>query len=315
MIASLIFMAIILCYNPQMQSELLIAILAGLGGMFGWGLADFFAKKTIDKIGDTVTLAWGHIFGTLALLIIVLFQYFGTDQSINIPNGINTWLLLILFGALQAVVYLLLYKGFGQGQVGILSPVFASFSGITALLSIVFFGETVTGPLLAGLAILFLGIILVSVDLSALRSRDFSFSHIPGFKVVAISTLLAAFWTLFWDTFLGGGDWLMYTFLMYTFMTVFILIFTRLRRIDLHFSDASVWKFLIFIGLFEVGAYLAISLGYSLTPHTSIIALLSGAFSLPVIILARIFLKEKISRIQTIGSMVIVVGIIFLSLV
>ena len=28
------------------------------GGMFGWGLADFFAKKTIDKIGDIQTLAW-----------------------------------------------------------------------------------------------------------------------------------------------------------------------------------------------------------------------------------------------------------------
>jgi len=33
-----------------MQTELLIAIIAGLGGMFGWGLADFFAKKTIDSI-------------------------------------------------------------------------------------------------------------------------------------------------------------------------------------------------------------------------------------------------------------------------
>ena len=44
-----------------MQPELVLAGLAGLGGMMGWGLADFFAKKTIDEIGDVVSLVWAHV--------------------------------------------------------------------------------------------------------------------------------------------------------------------------------------------------------------------------------------------------------------
>ena len=52
-----------------MPNELLIALVAGFGGMFGWGLADFFAKKTIDELGDVMTLAWAGGFGTIPFLI------------------------------------------------------------------------------------------------------------------------------------------------------------------------------------------------------------------------------------------------------
>jgi len=42
--------------------------------------------------------------------------------------------------------------------------------------------------------------------------------------------------------------------------------------------------------------------------------LLSGAFSLPVVVLARVFLKERITILQTMGSVVVIVGIMIVSL-
>src|SRR5687767_5399383 len=128
-----------------MQHELLIALLAGLAGMLGWGFADFFAKKTIDEIGDIVSLAWAHVFGTFALVLAALFQVTILHKQINIPNDLQTFSLLLFFGVLQAAIYLLVYKGFGKGQVAVLNPVFASFSGLTALMSILIFGEIVSG--------------------------------------------------------------------------------------------------------------------------------------------------------------------------
>ncbi|MEK7557571.1 MAG: DMT family transporter [Patescibacteria group bacterium] len=296
-----------------MPSELLIAILAGLGGMFGWGLADFFAKKTIDQVGDTVSLAWGHLFGTIVLFIMAMYQFGLRGQTVTLPDSFLAWSGVILFGILQATVYFFVYKGFGKGQVGLLSPVFASFSGFVAVVSIVILGELVTGSLLLGLAILFAGILLINVDIKALRSRRLRFAQIPGFKEVGFATVLAILWTLFWDQFVGGKDWLVYTFYMYASMTVAIFIIAIATRINLFVVTPKIWKFLFLIGLTEVGAYLAITWGYGATTRTSVVALLSGAFSLPTIILARLFLKERITAIQTIGSLVIIIGIMLLS--
>src|SRR5258706_9392782 len=109
-----------------MQNELFIAVLAGLGGMLGWGLADFFAKKTIDQIGDIASLAWAHIFGTLVIFGVILYKVIFLNYKIGIPHNPHTWLILLFFGVLQATVYYFVYKGFGKGQVSLLSPVFAS---------------------------------------------------------------------------------------------------------------------------------------------------------------------------------------------
>ncbi len=297
-----------------MPTELLIAVLAGLGGMLGWGFADLFAKKTIDQIGDVVSLAWAHIFGTIALFLVFIFKIMSSTQKVTIPHSLPTWGLLLFFGALQAVVYLFVYKGFGKGQVAVLNPVFASFSGLVAVFSIVFFGEIVSGGLVFSLAIIFLGLLLLNIDIQALKSRRLNFIRVPGFKEVGLATLFATFWTLFWDKFVSGQDWLLYALLMYVFMTIVILIVAKIKKIKMLFANPSMWKFLILIGVCEVVAYVAISLGYSKTTFTSVVALLSGAFSLPTIIMARVFLKEKVTRAQTVGGFVIIIGIILLAL-
>jgi drug/metabolite transporter (DMT)-like permease len=292
--------------------ELFIAIGAGLGGMLGWGVADFFAKKTIDRIGDISSLVWSHLFGTLLFIVVALSLSYFRQQPLFIPRDIITWMLLGFFGALQAAVYLLVYRGFGKGQVAVLNPLFASFSGLTAAASILVFGEPVSAYRLLALGIIFAGILLTSIDVEALRSSRLRLAYIPGLKEVAIATVLAAFWTILWDQFVGGRDWLSYALFMYAFMTATIVAVSLLQRQRLSVLPSDIWKFLILIGLCETGAYIAISLGYSETSLTSVVVLLSGAFSLPTIILARIFLRERTTTAQTIGTGTIIFGITLL---
>ncbi len=296
-----------------MFSELTIAIIAGLGGMFGWGLADFFAKKTIDTVGDIVSLVWAHVFGTLALLVIIGFQMIFVDTyNFTLPSR-NDLFLLIFFGILQGLVYIYVYKGFGKGKVSVLSPIFASFSGFVTVYSIIFLGELVDISILITLVGIFLGVIFLSIDTNISKISELNFVHTPGAKDVVIATILAAFWTITWDKFIGGEDWVIFAFFMYLFMTIALLIYSKLSKVDLSFGgNSKIWKFLVFIGIAEVIAYLAISYGYSSTKFTSVVALLSGAFSLPVIILARIFLAEKISKIQVMGIVLVIFGTMLL---
>ena len=300
----------------QMYDELTIALIAGLAGMFGWGLSDFFAKKTIDKVGDVVSLAWGHIFGVASLCFFILHQYARYDYSISLSDGGGKALgILVLFGVGQAIIYLLLYRGFGKGQVGVLSPVFASFSGVTALMSFLLFGEMMGTVALFALAGIFFGILLMNVDVRAFSLRKINFNNVPGFVEVLVAMVMASLWTLLWDRFIGGRDWLAYSFLMYLFMTIAILVVCFIKHINIFVIPRGVYKFLFFVGLFEVVAYVGISIGYSKTGFTSVVALLSGAFSLPTIILAQVFLKEKITKVQIVGAAIIISGIVFISLV
>ena len=296
-----------------MTNELIIALIAGIAGMLGWGSADFFAKKTIDRIGPISSLVWAHLFGTLILIGIAVFQFLSTGKLIYIPSSLTEWGGLLFFGVLQMVVYWFVYEGFGKGKLAVLNPVFASFSGLVAIFSVVFFGEVLTGNLILVLIMVFGGVMLLNIDLKGLRTKRLNI--VPGLKEVGAATILAAIWTLGWDKFIGGHDFLSFALFMYAFMTVAAFVISRIKKVKLVGVKSDLWKFLILIGVGETVAYLGISYGYSQTSLTSVIALISGAFSLPTIILARIFLKEKTTRIQTIGTLVIIAGVLLLAII
>ncbi|MDO8659444.1 MAG: DMT family transporter [Candidatus Parcubacteria bacterium] len=298
-----------------MQNELLIALLTGLGGMMGWGFSEFATKKSVDKIGTISSLVWAHVFGTIIIFSILLFsKLFITNVNIVFPTDLSEWLGIIFFGTLQTIVYYFSYKAFEKGKVGILSPIFASFAVIVAILSVLVFGEALNIGFVPALVLIFGGVMLINLDLESLKARRIRIKAVAGLKEIIIATILATVWTLGWDKFTGNKDWMVYTTLMFTFMTISAFLIANLAKINLLEVKSGAWKFLWLIAAGEVVAYLAITLGYASTTYTSVVAILSGASSLPTIILARVFLKEKIATIQTIGSLTIIAGIVFLSI-
>jgi drug/metabolite transporter (DMT)-like permease len=298
------------------QAGLLIAILAGLGGMLGWGFSEFAAKKSVDTVGTISSLVWAHVLGTVILfgiLVIRLFVTHGSPGSM-FPTSWGMWVGLLFFGALQAIVYYFAYKGFEKGQVSVLSPIFASFSGLVALLSITVFGEVLHLSHIPALILIFGGVLFINVDFNELRARRIRLSGVNGLKEIIIATVLATGWTLGWDKFSGNEDWLVFTAFMFLFMTVAAYAIARQARVPVMNVPSNAWKFLLFIAIGEVGGYLAITLGYATTTYTSIVAILSGASSLPTIILAYIFLKERVAKSQLIASVIIIIGIVLLSI-
>lgn len=294
-----------------MNNALTVAVLAGLGGMIGWGSGDFFAKKTIDRIGPIKSLVLAHSFGTGFFVIAALGQRLLLRHGLTMPSGL-AWLGLAGFGVLQMLVYWLVYLGFEKGQLAVLNPVFASFTGLVALFSIIFLGESAGAGLIAGLVVLFAGVILLNVDLPALKAKNLKVA--AGLKEVGAATLLAAIWTLGWDRFVGGQDALTYALFMYAFMTLAAFALARLMKIKLDKVPAAGWKFLALTGLGETVAYLAISWGYAATARTSVVAMISGAFSVPTVILAYLFLKERLTRLQWLAILIIIISVICIAI-
>ena len=296
-----------------MHNAIYTAVLAGLAGMFGWGGGDFFAKKTIDKVGDMATLSWAHIFGTGLLALLVVYEWITGLHKVVFPHKVSDVAVLAFFGALQAFVYFFAYRAFAKGKLSVINPLFSSYSGIVVVLSLLVFGEAIREWQLVVLAVVFLGIMTASVDEESFAVRKLKLTKLPGISEVLVAAGLAALWTVLWGHFVAGRDWLSYAAVMYFFMTVTVLLISKVQNISLKITDSSIWKYFLYIGVGEVVAYVGISIGYSLTSHVSIVAVLSAAFSVPTLVLAYLFLGERVNVFQKVGVGLVVAGSILLA--
>ena len=75
----------------------------------------------------------------------------------------------------------------------------------------------------------------------------------------------------------------------------------------------SLWLPLALVGVCDVGAYSAVAYGFSASPQTSVVAILSSTFSLVTLLLARLFLKERLTPLQKASAFTIVTGIVLVS--
>jgi drug/metabolite transporter (DMT)-like permease len=223
-------------------------------------------------------------------------------------------LLLGVFGTGQGVVYLLVYRAFAKGKVAVLNPVFASYSGVAALALVVLFGEALGGTQAALLVAVFAGVFVLSLESDSLHPGRIRLRTTPGLREILAATVLAGVWTVSWDRFVHGKSWLAYAAVMYVAMAVAIAVSARLQKVQLTVGKRSAWKFLVAIGCAEVAAYISISYGFSRSSHASVVALVSGSFSVPAVLLAWLFLKERVSRYQLAGIAVIVLGVGLLAL-
>lgn len=298
-----------------MESQLVIAIVAGLAGMLGWGLADFFAKKTIDKVGDLVTLAWAHVYGVVLVVSLVFARSFSEGQAIELPTKSTELIALAFFGALQALVYYYAYKAFGKGKLAILNPIFSSYSGFVVLLSVIVFGEILLRKQLYALLVVFAGVVVMNIDFELFKLKKIKIAKLPGMNEILKAVVFATVWTVLWGHFVSGKDWLLYAAIMYVFMSITIMLICIFQRAKLNVLSGYTWKYFFLIGLSEVIAYVGVSYGYGLSSHTSIVAVLSAAFSLPTFVLAYVFLKERVNAFQVLGALFVVSGVILVSLV
>lgn len=291
-----------------MGQEIVIASLGGLGAMLGWGIADFFAKKTVDRIGDVKTLFWAQTIGILPLLTYFLLNYSTPHITVSVLS------LLILYGIIDAFGYLFFYKALEKGQVSVVSPILATFAAFAVLISAFLFKEQILPIRWLALGVVFTGILLTSVDLKGLRDGSLDKKDLAkGLPETFVGIALFAIWFPLWDNFVSKGDWAFLVTALRVVISLTVLLFAKSTKIRLRVKEIDIWKLLVLIGLFDGGAYLTLTWGFGATTLTSVTTMLSAAYSLPTLILARVFLKEKLAVNQWVGVLSIIGGLVFLA--
>ena len=267
-----------------------MGLISGLLTMFFWGIAIFFAALASRKVGNILTLFWMQVFGFLVGAIYFLFNVNALSFN-HVIQFLPTLLIIALF---QVIAYLAFYKGLQKGQVTLVSPLGASWSLITAILSIIFFREVLRINKLFAILLIMIGIIVISVNLKNLI-RNKSLQLLTGVKEGIISMLgwgISLFLLISVTKELG---WFLpafiFRFLILLLLTTYIL---YSKKSPLPKTDNFPWSTLLLIGLFDILAFFTYSLGVS-SAYGSIVAPVSSANTLVTIVLSMIFLKEKMS--------------------
>jgi transporter family protein len=285
------------------MSTVALSILSGIIGMFGWGIYDFLGGVFAKQIGHFKSLFWSQLAGFISVLLLA----FVFTTSINLP------VLVIILFPIAAIVYsagyLFFFKGFEIGNVSIVAATMNLWAVFTMLFAFIFLGQRLSTIQTLGVLMIISGVTLASINWSDIRNQRFQLSS--GVKEAVLG---AFFFGVFWnisEIISEEVGWLLTTLLVKFGIVVFLLIFSFLvkREIDLKETAAKIKYTVVLMGIIEAGAVAVVNYGLTIG-DAILITPIASALSIVTITLAVVFLKDKVTKLQGLGIVTAIVGII-----
>jgi bacterial/archaeal transporter family protein len=285
------------------MSTTVLSILAGIVGMFGWGIYDFLGGVFAKQIGPFKSFFWSQLAGLISILLLA----FVFTTSINIP------IFVIILFPIAAIVYsagyLFFFKGFEIGNVSIVAATMNLWAVFTMLFAFIFMGQRLSTIQTLGVFLIISGVTLASLNWSEIRNQKFQLSS--GVKEAVLG---AFFFGIFWnisEIISEEVGWLFTTLFVKFGIVLFLLIFSLLvkREIGLTKTATKTKYAIILMGIVEVGAVAVVNYGLTIG-DAILITPIASALSIVTITLAIIFLKDKITKLQGLGIVIAIVGIV-----
>ncbi len=273
----------------------MIALLGGLGAALAWGVGTFFSARSSRMIGAWSVVAWVMLFGLVANLVVIAVG----PRPGSLGAADLAWMLVSGLG--NAVGLLLEYTALRRGKVGIVTPVTSTEGAIAAVLAVAA-GEAL-GVAPAGLlAIIALGIVLAGVapDAPTLEQRKSGAFWLAvlaalsfGIGIYATGHLSASLpvgWAVLPPRLVGVA-----------IVTIPLALSRRLRL------SRSVLPLVVFTGLAEVLGFVCFAVGAR--ESVAIAAVLGSQFAVVAGVAAYVLLRERLTRLQLAGVVLILVGV------
>lgn len=310
-----------------------MGILLGLAAAFFWGVSDFAARALTQRIGTYRTLFFMQFVGIVGLGIYLLVS--GTLVHLLRSTGWQVWFWACLTALLNIFSSLALYRSFEIGVLAIVSPIAASSAALTVLLA-VFSGETLSALRALGISAALVGVVLAATQFGALKQRSAhtesgpaasarseessAGSHLPRSRLIrgaGLATLAAigyglTFWLLgfYVAPNLGGVApiWLI------RLLTPCVLAISVLpMRQSIRLPRGRVWWLILIVGTLDTIAFVCATIGLT-TDQVSVVSVLISLFSAITVLLAWLFLRERLTWNQWLGIGIIFLGIIFVKM-
>ena len=275
--------------------------------MFGWGIYDFLGGVFAKQIGPFKSFFWSQSAGLIsALLLAFIF-------TINIHVSILVIILVPIAAIFYSAGYLFFFRGFEIGNVSIVAATMNLWAVFTMLFAFIFMGQRLSTIQTLGVLMILSGVTLASLNWSDIRNQRFQLSS--GVKEAVLG---AFFFGIFWnisEIISEEVGWQLTTLLVKFGIILFLLLFSFLvkREIGLTKTAMKTKYTIILMGIIEVGAVAVVNYGLTIG-DAILITPIASALSIVTITLAIIFLKDKVTKLQGLGIVTAIFGIIVTAL-
>ncbi len=285
------------------MSTAILSILSGIAGMFGWGIYDFLGGVYAKQIGPFKSFFWSQLAGLISVFLLI----FVFTISLNIP--ILVIILLPIAAIVYSAGYLFFFKGFEIGNVSIVAATMNLWAVFTMLFAFIFMGQRLSTIQSLGVFMIISGVTLASLNWSDIRNQRFQLSS--GVKETVLG---AFFFGVFWnisEVISEEIGWLLTTLFVKFGIILFLLLFSFLIKGELDLTKATTKTkcMVVLMGIIEAGAVAIVNYGLTIG-DAILITPIASALSIVTIALAIIFLKDKVTKLQGLGIITAVAGII-----
>jgi transporter family protein len=270
--------------------------------MVGCGIYDFLGGVFSKRIGSFRSLFWSQLMGFGSILLLTL----AFKTQFNIP------LLALALSPLASIVYsagyLFFFKGFEKGNVAIIAATMNLWAVFTMLFAFLFMGQRLSTTQTLGVFLILSGATLAAIDWNSIKKQGFQLS-----QGVREAILGAFFFGIFWNISEIVSEqigWLISTTLTKLGIVLFLWIVSFYTKQEIKLTGISTrTKFVILLmGIIEVAAVGLVNYGLTIG-DAILITPIASALSIVTILLAVLFLKEKVSTVQGFGILMAIVGI------
>jgi drug/metabolite transporter (DMT)-like permease len=306
-----------------------LEIVLGLTAAVCWGTSDFCARFASRRIGAYRTLMLMQIFGGAVLTLYLWHTGAWTRLAVL---GLRPWIFAILGSLINAAASLALFHAFEIGTMSVAAPVSSAYPAVTVTLSLIS-GERLSAIHGAGVAVIFVGVILAALSLSP--AAEPIIAPIKGqFEAKQAGVLPASAQTRLvrgagWAILSAFGFGLMFWWFGFhvvrdiggaasvwvarlTSFFALLLAAVPLRR-DISLPRGNVWWLLAVVGFVDTAAFVANNVGMRLG-HVSIVSVLSSLYGAVTVLLGAIFVREPLRKTQWCGIALIFAGIVLVNL-
>ncbi len=271
--------------------------------MIGWGIYDFLGGVFAKQIGPFRSFFWSQLAGLVSIFLLAFV----------FPVNVNISTLIIILSVVAAILYaagyLFFFKGFAVGNVSIVAATMNLWAVFTMLFAFLFMGQRLSAIQTMGVVMIISGATLASLNWSDVRKQGFQLS--AGVKEAIVG---AFFFGVFWnisEIISEKIGWLLTTLFVKFGIILFLLIFSFLVKREIKLSQATLQTkyMVVLMGMIEAGAVALVNYGLTIG-DAILITPIASALSIVTITLAIIFLKEKVTKLQGVGIVTAIIGII-----